>query len=563
MDRLRQDLRYTFRNLSRSPGFTAVVVITLALGIGANSTIFSTLDTVLLTPLPYADPDRLVRVLETTAWSGNTPFSAAEFLHLQQNSRSLETIAAFDQVDFHHVTGQRPERLPGALVSVNFFQMLGIKPHLGRLFGTDEGQVGRNRVAVVSHGFWQRRLGADPEVLGRELKMRWNASFGPSRQLDEVFTVIGVLPPDYVGPSGARDIWVPLAFAPEDIESHNHYLVAFARLGPQVTLTDAVSEVSQHLHSLERPAKQVSAHQEEPGVSMVSLPERAVGRVRPVLHLLSAAVGLVLLIACANVANLLLTRANSRRREITLRRVLGATRGRLMHQLLVESLVLSGLGALLGLALAWGGVRALRFFDPVSLPRLGQITIDHRVLAFTLVLAVLTGLLFGLAPAFGAGRFRSAAVLHGSARATSGHGSSATRGALVVVETASASMLLIAAGLLLQSFHRLREFPLGFDTASVLSFEVSLPVQTYGEAHQREAFLRSARDRLEALPGVDEAALLLGRWLESFLFGVEAADLTTYVAIPLVLLTTAGVATLIPARRASRVEPSQALRHDG
>ncbi len=505
MESILSDLRLAVRGLAKSPGFTAVAVLTLALGIGASSAIFSVVDAVLLTPLPYERPDELVMLREASGFSSMVPMSPAEVLGLREASNTVTAIEAFDMVDLN-VQGERgPERVEGARVTFGFFELLGVRAAHGRLFNSTQDDDG---VVVLSHAFWQRHFGGADDAVGETLRMNWSAAFGPQRPLGRTFTVIGVLPAGFISPMGTRELWVPFELrrpAEEDNAFRAHYLFPFARLRPGATIEQTVGEMSGILQAAVNATPDGANHPSDVGATVVALSERAVSRVRTALWALMGAVGFVLLIACANVASLLLTRSTVRQREIALRSALGASRGRLLRQLLAESLVLSAAGALLGLGLAWAGVRILTVLQPPGLPRLDEITIDGPVLAFTMVLTGLAGLVFGLVPAWAGLRGGLAPRLRDGDRGTDGR-ASRLRGVLVVSEVALAVVLLAGSGLLIRSFANLRHVDLGLDADNVLSFMVALPPLSYAEAHQRQAFHREALEKIAALPEVESAA---------------------------------------------------------
>ncbi len=503
---LASDLRFTLRALAGRPGFTAVAVLTLGLGIGANAAIFSVVDAVLLTPLGYEDPERLVMLRDRQPVSPRVPMSAEELVRLADDATSLAAIGALDMVDFNVLDASGVELIRGARVSRGFFELFGVRPALGRSFTEAEAEPGGAGVVVLSHAFWQARFGGEESALGRRLTMGWNASFGPLRDLGRSFTVVGVLPEGFVPPLGARDLWVPLALTAEDLAGGAHYLFPFARLRPGVELAAATTELSGLIRTLQRASDQSRQHEGEGGVTLEVVGARAAQRVRPALLALSGAVVFVLLIACANVANLLLARGTTRRQELAVRAALGASRGRLLRPLLLEALVLAALGCALGLALAAGGVAALAAWQPGNLPRVEEIAIDGRVLAFTAALGLATALLFGLLPARRALAQGLAAGLPEGSRGAGDSSGNRLRHTLVVAEVALSVVLLAGAGLLLKSFHSLRQVDLGLESERVLSFNLALPPLRYPEAHQRQAFYLRALERLGALPEVSSAA---------------------------------------------------------
>ena len=400
MQTLLHDLRYGIRMLLKSPGFTTVAVITLALGIGANSAIFSVVNAVLLRPLPYRDPDRIVEVWNKATRAGYSQLnlSAPEFIDYLDQNRTFEQMAAIRGQIFNLGATGMPEQILGQRVSASFFRVLGVEPALGRSFLAEEDQPGKDHVVILSYGLWHRRFGGDPSLIGRVLKLN-----------EESYTVIGIMPqtfrypPFLVGP----ELWKPIAFSPQEsngedkVARMNHGLMVLARLKPDVSPGQAQAEMARLALELERRYPHLYGGDLGWGATVVPLHESVVGKVRPALLVLLGAVGFVLLISCANVASLLLARAADRQREIAVRMALGAGRLRLIRQLLTESLLLSVVGASLGLMLVLWSVGALATLIPNNIPRLYEISIDNRVLGFTLLISVLTGTLFGLVPAFG------------------------------------------------------------------------------------------------------------------------------------------------------------------
>ncbi|MEK6300647.1 MAG: ABC transporter permease [Acidobacteriota bacterium] len=503
MESLRQDLAYGLRALVKSPGFTIVAVLTLGLGTGANTAIFSVLNGVLLRPLPFREPERLVMV-----WNNNTKanqpqaaLSVPDLLDYRENN-VFEQIASLAYDDFNLTGGDQPERLQGTMVSANFFSVLGVTAQVGRVFLPDEGQSGADRVVVISSGLWKRRFGGDPAVVSQTIPLN-----GAS------FTVVGVAPAEFQSPEKGDELWVPMSFdaadrlripsisAPEDFKRRSfRFLKSFARLRPGAALDQAQAEMATIAGRLEQ---QYPDSNTGLGISLVPLHRQIVGDVKPALLLLLAAVGLVLLIACANVANLLLARAASRQKEIAIRVALGAGRARLIRQLLTESVMLALAGGGLGLGVAWVGLRALIGINPPNVPRLETIGIDARVLGFTLLVSLLTGLVFGLVPALQASRpDLNEALKEGGRGSTGGIGRRRVRSILVVTEVALTQMLLIGAGLMLKSFYSLQQVNPGFTPDSVLTMQVTLPPVKYAEPSQIAAFYEQALKRIETLPGV-------------------------------------------------------------
>jgi putative ABC transport system permease protein len=494
MDTLRQDIAYAARRLARAPGFTLVALLTLALGIGANGAIFSVVNAVLLKPLPFAEPDRLVTLSQT--WKGTPgPYSPQNFLDVAKSAHSFESLAAFDPGGLT-LTGQgTPVRLDGAEVSASFFDVLGVAPERGRGFATDENEPGRTRVVVLGHALWRERFGGDPAILGRSISLN-----------REPYVVVGVTKPGFAFPEGAQ-LWRPLTYDQSFGESSrgSWYLHVVARLKPAVRAQaagDELSAIAAHL------ARAYPAQNEGVGAQVTSLHESLVGDSRRGLLVLLGAVGLVLLIACVNVANLLLARNAARRTEIAVRAALGAGRARLVRQLLTEGLLLAVLGGALGLLVASVALDALLAFQPEGVARLREVRMDGTVTGFAFLLSLATGLLFGTVPALSLTRDATAHSLRESARtSTSGD---RTRAALVVSQIALAMMLLAGAGLLIRSFTQLRRVDPGFDPRSTLTLRVSLPDAAYTEGAQISGFYQALLARVRELPGVTDAGAVTG-----------------------------------------------------
>ncbi|HYU34646.1 MAG TPA: ABC transporter permease [Thermoanaerobaculia bacterium] len=493
MDTIWQDIRFGFRTLLRSPATSAVALLTLALGIGANTAIFSVVNGVLLEPLPYPDPDEIVLILESNPGLGFPRFSVAppNFDDWRRQNQVFESMAAVSQGRFNLTGGERPEAVPGARVTPDFFRVFGVQPALGRGFLPEEGGPGGPKVAVLSDDLWHRRFGSDPGVLHRQIPVD-----------GESYSVIGVMPPGFESRS-QQQIWLPLPwdFPPES--RGGHFLSVFARMKDGVTLERARAEMKTIAARLER---QYPDSNHGWTTEVRRLHDALVEGVRPALVLLLAAVTFVLLIACANVANLLLARLASREREIAVRTALGAGRVRLVRQMLTESLVLFLVGGALGLLLASWAVQVLVALYGEDLPRRQAIGLDGRVLLFTLLVSLVTGLVFGLAPALSAtsgGLF--GALKEGGRAVAGGARGRLLRNLLVLGEVAVALVLLVGAGLLLRSFARLRAVDPGFHPEGVLTAEIALPDQKYEQQERQIAFTRELLDRLRAIPGVQSA----------------------------------------------------------
>jgi predicted permease len=496
---LRQDLRYGLRMLLKNPGFTAIAVLALALGIGANSAIFSVVNTLLLRPLPYKNPSQLVVIWENATHLGfpkNTP-SPANFLDWQKQNTLFEGMGAFAERSFNLTGIGEPERLDGRRVSANLFDLLGVKPILGRTFVTEEDKPG-TKVVLLNESLWKRRFGSDPGVIGRALALN-----------GESYTVVGVLPNNVRLPAFGnwRDqVWVPLAFPPEEAAGRgNHFLEVIGRMKPGVNLAQAKAEMETIAGRL---AQQYPEYNTRISTVITPLQEEMVGNMKPALLILLGAVAFVLLIACANVANLLLARAAARHKEIALRLALGADRARLTKQLLVESVLLSMLGGVVGLVLAYAGLQVLTRFIPPDVAHAEGIAIDAKVLGFTLLVALVTGLFFGLAPASQAANFNLNDTLkEGGRDSGAGPRGKRLRSALVIAEVAVSFILLIGAGLLINSFMHLRNLDPGFHADHLLTLNVDLSETKYPDNPKRTAFFDDVVRRVQALPGVRSVAV--------------------------------------------------------
>jgi putative ABC transport system permease protein len=493
-----QDLRYGARVLARNPAFTAVAVLTLALGIGANTAIFSVVDQLLLRPLPYPGADRLVLLWEVTP-SGRhqNPVSYANFLAWRRQARSFEGMAAFADQRANLTGIGEPEEVVLQFATPGLFRVLGFPPVLGRGFTPQEVVEDGPRVAVLSHAFWRQRLGGDPKVIGRIIQLN-----------SEPYAVVGVLPAGFQwhiqqGSTTGRpaEVWVPLPLPTEGPGTRGRFLSVVARLKPGVSPARAGAEMKTLAARL---AIDAPKYNKDFGEEVLTLREQLVGEVRPALLILLGAVGLVLLIACANVSNLLLARAAAREKEIALRAAVGARRLRVVRQLLTESLLLSALGSLLGLVFAWWGLRALVAISPRELVNLRGVGLNLPVLGVTLAVSLATGFLFGLVPALESARLNLNGSLKEGGKGSAGQGARnrRLRNALVIAEVALALVLLAGAGLLIKSFVRLQEVDPGFHRENLLTMVVRLPGGKYEEDRQLVAFFHQAAERIRAVPGV-------------------------------------------------------------
>ena len=496
MGTFRQDVYFGLRTLAKSPSFAAIAIITLALGIGANTAVFSVINAVLLRPLPFRDPGRLVQLWQTEPAPGEYPLTGADYLDWQAQNQSLEGTSVLGWPQGFNVTGAgEPEQAAVIETQANFFSLLGVEPLLGRTFLKGEDQSGQNHVAVLSYGFWKRHFGGQMGMVGKSIELN-----------DEKYAVVGIMPAWLRFPR-AVDIWIPMDMSPKALGPRGqHHLLAIGRLKLRVPVAKAQSELQTIAKRLEQ---QYPDSNKKVGAVVIPLKEQLVGRSRPQLLILLGAVALVLLIACANVANLLLVRATSRQREIAIRSALGAGRGRIVRQMLTESVLLSLLGSVLGLGLAWGCVRALATAESLPIPRQRPIGMDGGVLLFTLATGILVGILFGLVPALQVSHLNLSEELKASAQALlapSGR-RRMVRDILVVGEIAVSLALLVGAGLLLRSFAKLREVNVGIRPEGVLAMNIVLPAKKYSSIEQQTAFFQRLLEGLGNAPGVEAAAV--------------------------------------------------------
>ena len=500
LDSFLQDLRYGARMLRKNPGFTAIAVLTLALGIGANTAMFSVIDAVLIRPLPYKNPTRLVLVWESEA--GDNAPDPPTFLTFQRQNHVFEYMAGSRVSGFNLTGAERPERISGADVTPNFFTLMGVNPLLGRTFSAEDTNGSSGRPAVLSYALWQRMFAGNPDAIGRQLTLD-----------GQVYTISGIMPASFQYPDDAS-AWVLSPFAvPRDVlkptedpsqQEGHHYFETIARLKPGVTLKQAQAD-------LDVIAKQIKTKDSEPalhaGVVLDTLQDDRVGDVRPALLVLFGAVGLVLLIACANVANLFLARGLKRQPEMSLRMALGASRHRIFQQLIIEGLLLVACGGLLGFGLALAGLASLVSLMPPDMRDLVHLQIDSRILIFTILASVATGIFSGLVPAFrSVARNLNDALKEGARNSSEDRGNNRLRQLLVVSEMSLALVLLVGAGLLIRSYSRLQSVQEGFNPHNVLTAQIALPQGAYPSPAQRVAFMDNLLSRLKHLPGVSSAA---------------------------------------------------------
>ncbi|HJQ70015.1 MAG TPA: ABC transporter permease [Blastocatellia bacterium] len=493
IEALWQDLRYGARMFLKQPGFTLIAVLTLALGIGANTAIFSVVNAVLLRPLPFAEPESLVWLWDTLPQLPTAPTSLPEFLDWKAQNQSFEHLAAFQGGKTFLDTGDGTEEARVGLVTPETFALFRVSPILGRTFTDEETLPGRFRVAVLGQAMWQSRFGSDPNALGRTIDLN-----------GAPYTIIGVMPEGFSFPDQA-ELWRPLVIDPKNLDRGPHYLRVVGRLKPAVTLEQAQAEMSALAAQL---SKQHPEKNSGHGIKLVPLRDIVVGDIGPALFILLGAVGFVLLIACANVANLLLSRVGVRQKEIAVRTALGASRLRIVRQLFTESMMLSVGGGVAGLLIAVWGVNWLVAMAPDTIPRVHEIAVDPRVISFTLLISVATSLLFGLAPALQASRPDLAGALKEGGRSSAGVSRNWLRNVLMIIEVALSLVLLIGAGLMIRSFAKLSQVDPGFNPDRVLTIGVSLLRNKYPEEERVASFYSQLLERAAATPGVVSAGAI-------------------------------------------------------
>src|SRR5215203_2216113 len=485
-----QDLRYAIRMMAKRPGFTLIAALTLALGIGANTAIFSAVNAVLLKPLPFPESGQLVDLSETFKPSGYGSVSVPTLEDWKNQSTVFAGVSAYFFTSFNLEGGDTPQRIPGLNVGANYFDVLGVKPTLGRSFLPGEDVAGRERVVVLSDDLWRRSFGADPAIVNQTIPLN-----------GQKYTVVGVMPRELSSLYRTAQMWSPLVFPEKDrVGRGTHKYLVIGRIKSGVTIAQAREQMNAIAQRLEEQYK------DGRGIRLMQIEELWVANVRSTLVMMMVAVGFVLLIACTNVANLLLARATVRRREISIRVALGASRGRLIQQFVTEGLLLSVLGGAMGIALGWWSMSVLGKIAFPFLPRSQEIRIDTRVLLFTLAVAVLTSIVFGLIPSLHAGKTDVQTTLkEGGNTVSAGVVGGWLRPMLVVVEVAAAVVLLIGAGLMIRSIVRIREVEPGLKAQNLLTAKLSLPREKYPDAESAIRFYQQVLDRISTLPGVQSA----------------------------------------------------------
>ena len=498
METLLQDVRYGLRMLAKSPGFAAIAILTLALGIGANTALFSVVNGVLLNPLAYPHPGQLVAIFGRTPGSNQGFVTYLNFLDWQRDTQTISSMAMYRNQDYNFIGTGEAERLSGYMVSANFFSTLGVTPLLGRGFLPDDDHPGAAPVVILGGGLWKRKFGASLSIIGKSIVLN-----GAS------YTIVGVIPPGFTFYGHDRDIYAPIgqwndpSFRDRRIDMSAH---AIGRLKPGVTLSQAKADMEAVAQNL---AAAFPEADKDAGITLVSMKEDIVGNVQPFLIVLLAAVGFLLLIACANVANLLLARSMGRSREFAIRAALGANHLRVIRQLLTESILLAGIGGALGLLLALWGTKAVLGALPGALPRASEVSLDSRVLLFTMALSLFAGIIFGLAPALKTSRVNLLEILKEMGRGSSG-ARQRLQGVFIVVEVAMALVLLAGAGLMVRSLAALWRVDPGFNPSHAITFSLSLPGSPTTNSAETRARLRHFDDKMRSVPGVEAVSVTLG-----------------------------------------------------
>ena len=501
MTRLVHDLKYALRTLRKSPGFTAVAILTLALGVGANSAIFTLINAVLVRPLPFAQPDRLALVWEATRMFGlkDSPVAMGNYVEWRARNHVFEQIGALEQPGYRLTGAGEPLVIRGSIVTASLFPTLGVEPAMGRAFREEEDHPGTAKTVILSDGLWRRLFGADPGIVGKAVTLN-----------DEPYTIVGVMPASFRFPANDNEVWAPVgtSYRPSEFTNRGrHNLMVVGRLAPGVTLRRANEEIGAIARLLEQEYPETNRNV---GAFVAPMRDHFVGDARTILAVLSGAVGFVLLIACVNIANLLLARATNRKREIAVRTAIGAGRRQLVGQLLTENLLLAFAGGACGMALSWWSLRFLTSLVPSGIAGMTALSVDARVLGFTLAVSLATGVAFGLVPAFQTLRVDLQQVLkEGGGRNVAG-GSRGLERTLVIAEVALAFVLTAGAGLMIQTFVRLRGVDPGFRTNNILTLRTSMPNRLFLDEAKRAAFYGEALRRVEALPGVVSAGFTNG-----------------------------------------------------
>jgi predicted permease len=498
METFLQDLRYGIRMLAKSPGFTAIAILTLALGIGANTALFSVVNGVLLNPLAYPQSGQLVAIYGKTTGFANAPINYLNFLDWQRDTRSFSTMAMYRNQDYNFIGTGEAERLTGYMISADFFSTLGQVPILGRTFHSEDDRVGAAPVVILGGGFWKRRFGSSLEIVGKQIALNGTS-----------YTIVGVIPASFTFYGHDRDVYTPIgqwndtSFRDRRVDLSSR---GIGRLKPGVTLSQATADMDGIAQNL---ALAYPEADKNVGITLISMKEDIVGKVQPFLIVLLAAVGFLLLIACVNVANLLLARSMGRSREFAIRAAMGASQARVIRQLLSESILLAGLGGALGLLLAVWGTKAVLGTLPGALPRASEVSLDSRVLFFTLALSLFAGIIFGLAPALKSSRVNLEEILKESGRGSSG-ARHRLQGAFVAVEVAMALVLLVGAGLMVRSLAALWRVDPGFNPSHAITFTLSLPAGPATNSAETRARLRHFDDKMQSIPGVQAVSVTLG-----------------------------------------------------